>query len=80
MGKQVVENKNKVSIELQTILDHLSGPAPHQRLNSFLNSDIDEQYIRGTWYNSSYYLQNNKGEWFLAYPYTGMKISISRNQ
>ena len=76
MKKQIVARKNKVSIELQTILDHLAGPMPGQRIDSFLNDNIDKRYFRGTWYNSSYYLQNERGEWFLAYPHAGVRIAI----
>jgi hypothetical protein len=69
MNNIVIDSKQKVSTDLQVVLDHICGPMPKNRIDSLINNDFSDEYIRTTWYNSCFYVQEKSGAWFMAYPH-----------
>jgi hypothetical protein len=55
--------------ELNAVLDHLAGPMPSACLDMTLDPSLTSVYVRGTWFNSAYYLQDKYGKWHLMYPH-----------
>jgi hypothetical protein len=61
-------SKTLVSDELKAVLDHLTGPMPSSCLDKTLDPNLASVYVRGTWFNSVYYLQDKYGKWHMMYP------------
>jgi hypothetical protein len=64
----VTHEQTAVSGELQGVLDHVAGPMPPGRLECTLDPALGDQFVRGTWFRSTFFLQDRFGAWHMVYP------------